>query len=176
MKARIIGATLRDLTYIASNMRPDDRREVECQLERWDVDMIALSALQGPAYVVELDGNPEAAFGAAQQRAGLWQAWSWGSRRMHRCVPAITKFFYAVLGPHVAAQGAWRVEARPIADNELACRWLARMGAQERCLLPGYGKNGEDFKLFDWTRETWANVHLRQTSRTEAAPQDADDR
>jgi len=175
LKARIVGATLRDLTYLAANMRPQDRHEIECQLERWNVDLIALSALQGPAYVVELDGNPEAAFGATRQRVGLWQAWSWGSKRMHRCVPAITRFFYAVLGPHVAAQGAWRVEARPIAGNDLACRWLARLGAQERCLLPGYGKDGEDFLLYDWTRESWANV-FRKTSRIEAAPARADDR
>lgn len=172
MKARIVGATLRDLTYIAANMRPEDRREVECQLAQWNVDLIALAAMQGPAYVVELDGNPEAAFGAAEQRVGLWQAWSWGSKRMHRAVPAITRFFYAVLGPHVAAQGAWRVEARPIAGNDLACRWLARLGATKRCDLPGYGKNGEDFELWDWTRETWANVFHEGTG-AKAAPRQA---
>jgi hypothetical protein len=173
VKARIVGANLRDLTYIAANMRPEDRREVECQLAQWDASLIALTAMQGPAYIVELDGNPEAAFGAAEQRVGLWQAWSWGTKRMNRCVPAITRFFYAVLGPHVSEQGAWRVEARPIAGNELACRWLARLGATRRCELPGYGKNGEDFELWDWTRESWANVFL-QTTRAQAAAGQAD--
>lgn len=127
----------------------------------WDTAHIALAALQGPAYIAELDGNPTAAFGACEQRSGLWIAWSWGTKRMARCVPEITRFFYAVLGPHVSAAGAWRVEARPIAGNELAERWLQRLGATERCELPGYGKNGEDFKLFDWTRESWNNVSIR---------------
>lgn len=80
---------------------------------------------------------------------------------MHRCVPAITRHFYAVLGPAVANAGAWRVEARALASNELALRWLRRLSATERCVLPNYGKNGEDFVLFDWTRESWANVSVQ---------------
>lgn len=91
---------------------------------------------------------------------------------MWRCVPLMTRFFFSVLGPHVAAQGAWRVEARPLASNEAALRWLKRLGATERCLLPGYGKNGETFALYDWTRETW-NVLPRKTPETEAASPDA---
>lgn len=164
MKARIVGATLRDLTYIVANLRPEDRQEIECQVEYWDITTIALAAMQGFAYVVELDGNPEAAFGACEQRSGLWIAWSWGSKRMPRCVPAITRFFHAVLGNQVSKAGAWRVEARPLAGNELAVRWLKRLGATERCALPSYGKNGEDFLLFDWTRESWNDVLLSKAA------------
>lgn len=163
MTVRIIGANLRDLSYIASNLRPDDKAEIDCQLDEWTPAMLALSAMQGMAYIAELDGNPEAAFGAAQSRSGLWIAWSWGSKRMWRCIPRITKFFYEVLGPDVAAQGAWRVEARALAANDMALRWLHRLGATERCRLPAYGKNGEDFVLFDWTRETWNHVPLQNT-------------
>lgn len=155
MSARIIGGNLRDLSFIAANLRPEDKAEIDCQFDEWSPAMLALTAMQGPAYVVELDGNPEAAFGAAPLRKGLWLAWSWGGKRMKRCVPRITKFFYSTLGPHVAAEGAWRVEARALASNELALRWLHRLGATERCRLPGFGNNGEDFILFDWTRETW---------------------
>lgn len=167
MTARIIGANLRDLSYIAANLRPEDKAEIDCQLDDWTPVMLALSAMQGMAYVVELDGNPEAAFGAGLQRSGLWCAWSWGTRRMWRCVPRITKFFYEVLGPEVAAQGAWRVEARALAANELALRWLRRLGATERCVLPGYGKNGEDFILFDWTRESWTHVPVQSAKSPE---------
>lgn len=174
MTVRIIGGNLRDLSYIAANLRPEDHAEVDCQFSEWSPAMLALQAMQGFAYVAEIDGNPEAAFGAGEVRSGLWIAWSWGTKRMRRCVPRITEFFYAVLGPDVAAKGAWRVEARALASNELALRWLNRLGATERCTLPGYGKNGEDFILFDWTRETWANVHLRKTRASQAAPCHAD--
>lgn len=158
MTARIIGGNLRDLSYIAANLRPEDFAEVDCQFNEWAPAQVALAAMQGFAYVVELDGNPEAAFGAGEVRSGLWIAWSWGTRRMRRCVPLITKFFYEVLGPAVAERGAWRVEARAMAGNDMAVRWLKRLGATERCPLPGYGKHGEDFILFDWTRESWRNV------------------
>lgn len=174
MTVRIVPATLRDLSYIAANLRPEDRAEIDCQLDQWSPALLAMTALQGFAYVAELDGNPEAGFGAAEQRSGLWIAWSWGTRRMKRCVPGITAQFHAVLGPQVAARGAWRVEARALAANELALRWLGRLGATQRCLLPAYGRNGEDFFLYDWTREGWNHVSVSKTTGTEAAAAGAD--
>jgi hypothetical protein len=176
MTVRIIGGNLRDLSYIAANLRPEDHAEIDCQLDDWTPATVALAALQGFAYVCELDGNPEAAFGAGEIRSGLWIAWSWGTKRMRRCVPRITQFFYEVLGPQVAAQGAHRVEARAMAGNDLAVRWLNRLGATERCPLPGYGRNGETFLLFDWTRETWANVSIQQTTGSQATPANTDGR
>ncbi|RWO29902.1 MAG: hypothetical protein EOS10_21300 [Mesorhizobium sp.] len=184
MTVRIISATLRDLSYIAANLRLEDRTEIDCQFDEWSPALLALTALQGFAYVAELNGNPEAGFGAAEQRGGLWIAWSWGTRRMKRCVPGMTEFFHAVLGPQVAAHGAWRVEARALASNELALRWLARLGATQRCRLPGYGRNGEDFLLYDWTRssdfgssdfgESWNHVPFSKAAGAEAAATDTD--
>lgn len=154
MTARIIGGNLRDLSYIASNLRPEDLEEIDCQLDSWNPESIALGALQGPAYVVLLDGNPEAAFGATQVRTGLWLAWSWGTRRIKRCVPRMTVFVRDHLIPDAVDQGCIRCEARALASNEVAIRWLKTLGATERCLLPAYGKNGEDFILFDWLKST----------------------
>jgi hypothetical protein len=174
--ARIIGSNLRDLSYIAANLRPDDYAEVDCQFDTWTPALLALTALQGPAYVVELDGNPAAAFGAAEQRKGLWIVWSWGTRRMWRCVPRITSFVKEVMLPDAIAKGALRGEARALASNEMACRWLRRLGATERCLLPCYGKNGEDFILFDWISPPITGGHdhlprepLQETRRAQAA-------
>lgn len=165
MPARIKGGTLRDLSYIAANLRPEDKAEIDCQIPGWSPASLALSAMQGFAYTVELDGNPEAAFGASEERQGLWHVWSWGTRRMWRCVPRITRFTFEVIGPDVRNAGAWRVEARPLAANELAVRWLRRLGAEQRCELPGYGTNGEDFLLFDWTRERWESCVSNRPKR-----------
>lgn len=171
MTVRIVGGTLRDLSYIAANLRPEDHAEIDCQFNEWSPTVLAAQALQaGPAYVAELNGNPEAAFGAGEVRSGLWIAWSWGTKRMKRCVPLVTQFFWEVLGPDIASRGAWRVEARALAANDMALRWLRRLGATERCRLPGYGKNGEDFILFDWTRETWGNGASRQGKAVDELP------
>lgn len=152
MKARVIGGTLRDLSYIAANLRPDDKAEIDCQCEAWKPAQLALAALQGHAYVVTLDGNPEAAFGATEQRTGLWIIWSWGSRRMWRTVPTITKFCMEVVIPDVLNAGAMRGEARAMASNQMAVRWLERLGATRQGVLRNFGKNGEDFLLFEWVR------------------------
>lgn len=172
MTVRIVGATLRDLTYIACNLRPDDHAEADCQFDTSNANLIAIAALQGPSYVVELRGNPEAAFGAVQHRKGLWTAWSWGTPRMARCVPAITAFVRDELISDLVDQGAHRVEARALASNAMALRWLRRLGANERCLLPAYGKNGEDFVLFDWTRDHVLQQQRPQTNASPARPGD----
>ncbi|MER8486265.1 hypothetical protein [Mesorhizobium sp. M1322] len=47
MTVRIIPATLRDLSYIAANLRTEDRAEIDCQLDHWSPALLALTALQG---------------------------------------------------------------------------------------------------------------------------------
>lgn len=185
MAVRIVGACIRDLSYVASNLRPDDLAEVDCQIDQWSPASLALAALQGKAFVAELNGNPEAAFGAAELRSGLWIIWSWGTRRMPRCVPLITRFCKEVVMPDVLAAGAYRGEARALASNAMAQRWLARLGATRRCSLPAYGKNGEDFVLWDWTRSSFAQpspaiggdhlLHVKTTG-IEASPADTNGR
>ncbi|TIW05308.1 MAG: hypothetical protein E5V74_03535, partial [Mesorhizobium sp.] len=54
---------------------------------------------------------------------------------------------------------------------------LDRLGATQRCRLPGYGRNGEDFFLYDWTRPSKlgeSHVSLSKTTGTEAAAAGAD--
>lgn len=155
MKSRIIAATLRDLSYVSSHMRAPDRQEAEAQLGQ-GIHYIDLAAmhLRDSAFIVTLDGNPEAAFGASRILGQhLWIAWSWGTDRIHRCAPLITRFVRESMIPDLIEQGARRVEARALASHHSARRWLSRMGATERCLLPEYGVNGEDFILYDWTRD-----------------------
>ena len=55
--------------------------------------------------------------------------------------------------------------------HDVAARWLRYMGAAEECVLPRYGKDGEDFILFSWTdksiwiiHEQWVRRKLRPTN------------
>ena len=71
MTVRIINATLRDLSYIAANLRPEDRAEIDCQFDQWSPALLALSALQGFAYVAELNGTtPKPALAPPNSAAG----------------------------------------------------------------------------------------------------------
>jgi hypothetical protein len=169
MSAFIVPATLRDLSYIGANLRQEDRLEIDAQLPGWTPSTLAAGHMVGMAFVVEWKGNPEAAFGYAEQRQGLWIAWSWGTRRMWRCVPAILDFYLHHAGPAVIDAGAWRVEARMLSGNVMAERFLVAMGATRRCELPGFGVHGEEFILWDWTRESWADVRSGKSRPAEAA-------
>jgi hypothetical protein len=148
-------ANLRDLSYVAAHMRASDRQEIECQLDEWSAAHVAGMSLRDFAFVVELNGNPEAAFGAGQVRKGYWIAWSWGTDRIMRCLPTMIRFITEQLQPTVYEAGALRVEARALKSHTQACAFLRRIGGHLRCELPAYGKGGEDFILFDWTRETY---------------------
>jgi len=152
MIVRIVPGTIRDLSYVAARLRPDDRSEVDCLIPGWTPAGLALAALHGSAYIVELDRNPEAAFGACEHRHGLWNIWAWGSRRMGRCVPAIRNFCLNVLMPDLLNAGALRGEARAMHSHASAHLLLKRLGATPVCLLRNYGMNGEDFVLFEWVR------------------------
>ena len=151
----IVPATLRDLSYVASHMCEEDRAEVGCQLDDTSALAIAEASFRDFAFCVELDGNPEAAIGCGCVRSGYWLAWSWGTRRIWRCLPAMVRFSQSWLQPAVYDMGAYRVEARVLASHVRAHRFLERIGGRWRCDLPSFGKGGEDFVLYDWTRETW---------------------
>lgn len=156
MSVQIVAATLRDLSYVASNMRPEDRAECDAQFDEWIPEGLASVSLRDHAYIAEVNGNPEAAFGAGVfGHRGQWVAWSWMTPRGWRAVPQITEFVRSVMVPAVYAAGGQRVEARALEANASARRWLKRMGATERCSLPCYGKNGETFILYDWIRTDW---------------------
>lgn len=173
MTARIVAANLRDLSYIASRLREDDRQEAEAQIGPVHFIDFAAMHLRDRAYVVLLDGNPEAAFGAGRiMGQHLWAAWSWGGPRMARCLPAITRFVRADMVPDLLEQSAWRVEARALASHTGARLWLPRMGATERCELPNYGVNGETFILYEWTRDHVPLLQARH-AEAEASPGDA---
>lgn len=155
MSCAIVPATLLDLSYIAANLCPADRAEIECQVDEWDAAGIAAYALRDFAFCALWDGNPEAGFGCGRAREGYWIAWSWGTVRAWRCLPDMIAFIRGYLQPLVYEAGARRVEARALASHVRACRFLERISGQRRCLLPSFGKNGEDFVLYDWTRESW---------------------
>jgi len=153
VRTEIAPASFRDLSYIAANMRPADRADCEAQLGPVHYMELALAHLRDHAYVALVAGNPDCAFGACRLLGDhLWTAWSFGTARIGNAIPAVTRHVRRVMTPDILATSATRMEARAMATNVMACRWLKLMGAAERCDLPGYGRGGETFKLYDWTR------------------------
>lgn len=149
----IVPGVPRDLTFIAANMRADDWREISCQLAegctRFEVAWIAH---QFGAWVATIDDQPVACFGFSQRSATTLEAFAWGTDRMSRAVPAITRFIRNDLMPGWFAQGVRRLEARSLDTHTAAHRWMAATGAVREAVLPDCGRDGETFILFAWRR------------------------
>lgn len=166
-KVDIVPACIRDLTFILANLRQDDYEEIACQLDGLPFELLAYGAMVEPqhAYVARLDGQPVAAFGATRQRPTLANAWSWGTPHMGRAVPFIIDSVCEVLIPDLAAAGVLRCEARALATNTMAHKFLLRMGARECAKLDAYGRDGENFILYEWLardlKDGVPNVHRR---------------
>lgn len=155
----IAPATLRDVTYIAANMRDEDRRELLCQMPDGTTlteAAVAMHAAMMPgfAWTAALDGVPACAFGYQAFSTPVWVAWAWGTKRMVRTIPAVTPFMLAQ-GERLIGLGCRRVEARTLKGHGTAQRWLARLGCTWRCDLEDFGRGGETFELWAWTLSNW---------------------
>lgn len=164
----ILPATIRDVTYVASNMRTDDWREIACQCApRLSPYEVAAWALQGrEVWAAHVKGQPVAIFGVhhATPAGNVLTVWAWGTRGMWRAVPDISRFILDDRVPAWIEDGVTRVEARSDLRHTSAHRWMRSLGAAEEPLAQ-WGRNGEDFVLFWWTRERWQSIGRNSAGR-----------
>jgi hypothetical protein len=152
VRVTIRPATVRDACYAAANMRKADFDEIDAVI-RIDhpaqIACILLSASPDMAFVAYLDGNPVAVFGVAySQGSHLSSGWAYGTPRMIRAVPAMTRYMLDVMTPELMKRGVRRCEVRTAIDHDLSHGWLAGMGYQREGVAIGYGRNGEDFAVY----------------------------
>lgn len=157
MTVSIVPINLRDASYVAANLRPEDWREIACQLPD-GTEPLALAWMaaegSGEAWTASWKGQPVAAFGASPMTPSVLSLWAWGTKGMWRVAGSIERFVTADCVPRWLEAGITRVEARSIVGHVMAHRWLRRLGfAEQPC--PQWGKAGEDFILFSWTRKEW---------------------
>lgn len=149
-------ACLRDVTWIAANMRAQDRREIAALVGDASMTDAAGAMLRGSpdhAFVAYLDAEPVAAVGVMRHAAHLGSAWAFGTDRTRRVIPALTRWGIAEWKPRMIADGYRRVEVRTIIDHDLSHRWLEKLGFARECLCRGYGRDGETFAQFAYVRD-----------------------
>lgn len=154
----ILPGNIRDASYVAANMRPHDWREIAAQApdDLRPLDVAAWSIAGREAYIAIARDRPVSVFGVhdATPAGNVLSIWAWGTAGMWRAVPGITRWIRTAV-PRWIDEGVTRVEARSIVGHTAAHRWMRSLGARET-ELPAFGRGGEDFILFWWTRETWA--------------------
>lgn len=161
MSVEIRPGNIRDVSFIASHMRSEDWREVHASAptdDKAEAGIMCHMASQF-SWTAWIRDEPVCAFGFA--RSGLpwvWSAWAFGTERMRRAIPAVTRFGRETASRLLIEAGARRCEIRSIADHDLAHRWLQGLGAHLECELLEYGRNGETFALYSWTIGDWKHV------------------
>ncbi|MEX3008350.1 hypothetical protein [Hoeflea sp. TYP-13] len=145
-------ANLRDVSYVAANLRAWDREEIYCQLPLGTKpEAIAAHSLAvGEAWTAFYKGLPMAAFGFQTISAGVLTGWAYGRDGMERCIPAITRFVFTYKVPEWLEAGITRIEVRTIETHVSAHRWLEAAGAERICALDQWGRDGERFHLYAW--------------------------
>jgi hypothetical protein len=163
------------LYFIACNLRAMDREEIFAT--RWDNDPSALVdeclfVLKRPssfAVMAAFGGKiplPIAVLGAVEQWPGVWDVWAFGTEDFFRVGFILTRYVRKTLIPTLLAKGARRAHCRSLASHKAAHQWLRALGATEDCerRLKSWGKNGEDFILFEWHRADMMALYKQEAA------------
>lgn len=113
---------------IASRAREVDARE--CEASGSSVkNALRFGLIHGQfAWTAKIDGRPEAMFGAVcgsmlEGRARVWMIMTDDAAKQHRALVRFGRIYTAALHRHFTV-----LENRVSADNDLAIRWLTRLG------------------------------------------------
>lgn len=154
MTVDIRPATLRDACYCAANMRPEDRAEIDAVVPLDNPAGVAWQLLESSgdlAFVAYLGNQPVAVFGTARLFQHVSSGWAYGTNRMRRVLPAMTRHCLGYIAPTLAARGYRRLEIRAMESNALSCRWIEGMGfKRETPVAYEYGRHGEMFVTFGY--------------------------
>lgn len=172
MRVEIRPGTLRDITYVAANLRKWDTKEIfaSAALESpTQVGLLSYYGSLGWCWTAWLDGQPHAAFGVARMsdlQPHLRSAWAWGTDRFKRCAPAITRFSMKEWPSRLIGEGVTRVEIRSLKGHDIAHKWLSAIRARREGEMTNYGVNGETFELWAWLKEDWLDALERPLEGT----------
>jgi len=158
-----------DIFTVARNMRERDFQEISALRYDDDRNEMAYNITNQisefeTVYVVG-DTEPVAIVSYLPVRPGVWNLGMFATDRFKSVGLYLTKRIIRDIIPALDRAKAHRVEAFSIEGYDEVHSWLDFLGLEEECTLGGYGKNGEDFKVFSWVRSTedsvvWRNRRL----------------
>lgn len=144
-----------DLDWVVRRMRRQDFHEVYAN--RWDDNPDALVRdlmLCGDfGWVAGTDeGLPVAAFGAIPVWNGVWEVWMIATDNWPKVALGVHRFIKRVMIPALEQTGCHRAQCRALSTYTWSHKWLKSLGAYKESEMPHFGRNGECFYLFCWTR------------------------
>lgn len=145
----LVPGSIASVSYVFSNMREVDRREILCLLpDEITAGQFAAGAMLHSPVVAMLKGNPVAVYYLSPVSVSVAFVSMFGTPLMLRAVPAMTRAILELEIPNWHANGFLRFEARSHIDHAQAHSWLENCGAVREGILKSMGKHGEDFVMY----------------------------
>jgi hypothetical protein len=144
------------VSHVVQLMREKDKAEIYCTQWSEDPGQFTASVLGagGLGFVLHAnDGEPVVCCGALPMWRGVWSVWMFATDRFEEISLSTHRFARKIFFPALDEAGWHRLECRSISTHDVAHRWLELLGARKECEVSGYGKAGEDFNLYCWTKE-----------------------
>lgn len=158
-------ANIRDVSFIAGNLRDNDKTEVLCQLpEGITAQQIGyICTRPGTSFIAYLDSKPVMVFGfdPVTLAGNVLNAWAFGTKDSHKVIHQLTLWLKDNLLRDWINQGVTRIEARSFVEHVDAHKWLKSTGAVEEGTLIDFGRNGEQFIQFAWHRSRLKEILRR---------------
>ena len=142
----IVELTPRHAIEVAFNMRDIDRREVlsSCR-SKTPLEFAKECLYHGGFAVLDSTGKAVCVGGVAYQWEGVGNAWMVGTDAVYKHMIEVTRLGIKLVND----KNLRRVQAWSAAFHTDSHKWLSRIGFVEAHKLKSWGRNGEDFILFE---------------------------
>lgn len=141
--------------HVCRHMRAKDAEEIFATQWSDDRDVLAQNVLQVCkfGYILHADdGTPVVCGGAVALWPGVWSVWMFATDRFDEIAIATHRFAKTIFFPALEDVGYVRLECRSIVSHTTAHRWLESLGGRCESAVSNYGKDGQDFLLYCWTK------------------------
>lgn len=152
------------LTYIVGNMRALDRAEVFAtsypmpeDSDTSDDGMMVRQSLdaatrRGIGFIAYCGSEPCAVIGLTMMWPGVASVWMYATDNFPKIALELTRWAKTAIYQAMTDANIHRAQCWSLSGHGVAHRWLRHMGATEECVSPGYGRGGETFHLFGWSK------------------------
>lgn len=141
--------------HVARNMRQRDKDEIYAT--RWsdDPDALAKAVVSCDPFALVAcsdDKEPVCVFGVHEMWPGVFSVFMFATDRWDEVSLSVTKHALRIMIPCVMSEGFVRAECRSLSTHTQAHEWLELLGASKESEHACYGKNGETFFTYCWTK------------------------
>jgi hypothetical protein len=146
---------IEEVLYVCRNMRQRSHDEIFGSTDMTPDQFAAFIArVPGFKWVGYCDGAPAAIIGAYQDHSGVWSLFGFGTDDWQKIWRSVTKVAKRDMMRAVMEAGAHRAHCITRDDHTETHVWLRALGAKLQVKMPAYGKDGSDYTMFAWLKET----------------------